>query len=96
MQEVTDDTWDELVTEPTIVKFYANWCGPCRMLAPTVERVAEETPDINWVAANVDTARKAAQKYNIMSIPRLLYFHDGVVEELSGRTQRQIKAELTG
>lgn len=63
-----------------VVDFWATWCGPCRMLAPTVEEVSELMEGKAVVAkCNVDEVREVAMKYRIMSIPTLIYFKNGEV-----------------
>ena len=62
-----------LKSEKTVlVDFYADWCGPCKMLSPVVDEVAQENEDIKVVKINVDEAQNVAMKYNIMSIPTLV------------------------
>ena len=63
--------------KPVVVDFYADWCGPCKMLSPIVETVAKENEDIKVVKVNVDDAQDLAIKYNIMSIPTLVAFKNG-------------------
>ena len=62
---------------PLVVDFWASWCGPCRMLSPVVDEIAEETPSIKVCKVNVDEQPELAQKYDIMSIPTLISFKDG-------------------
>jgi len=63
---------------PVLVDFYADWCGPCKMLAPTIETLAQEYEGkIKVGKLNVDNAPDTAQNYGIMSIPTLLYFKNG-------------------
>lgn len=57
-----------------LVDFFANWCGPCKMLSPIVDEVAEEVSDVKVCKVNIDEARELANKYEIMSIPTLLVF----------------------
>ncbi len=60
-----------------LVDFWAVWCGPCRMLSPVVNQVAEENPNIKVCKVNVDEEQKLAVKYGVMSIPTLLVFKGG-------------------
>lgn len=60
-----------------LVDFYADWCGPCKMLSPIVEKVAEENSDIKVVKINVDNAQDLAMKYQVMSIPTLVVIKNG-------------------
>ena len=71
---------ETLNTTPLVfVDFYADWCGPCKMLGPVVEELAGETPDVTFVKVNVDDLPEIAQKYGIMSIPALFVFKNGEV-----------------
>lgn len=60
-----------------LVDFWAVWCGPCRMLSPVVDQVAEENPDIKVCKVNVDEEQQLAIKYGVMNIPTLLVFKGG-------------------
>ncbi|MEE0016099.1 MAG: thioredoxin [Clostridia bacterium] len=60
-----------------LVDFWAVWCGPCRMLSPVVDQVAEENPNIKVCKVNVDEEQQLAVKYGVMSIPTLLVFKGG-------------------
>lgn len=60
-----------------LVDFWAVWCGPCRMLSPVVDQVAEENPNIKVCKVNVDEEQQLAIKYGVMSIPTLLVFNGG-------------------
>lgn len=60
-----------------LVDFWASWCGPCRMLSPIVDQLAEERTDVKVGKVNVDEEQDLAQEYRIMTIPTLLLFKDG-------------------
>lgn len=64
--------------KPVLVDFYADWCGPCKMMAPVVEEIAEELQDkVKVGKINVDDNQDLAMEYNVMSIPTLIIFKDG-------------------
>lgn len=68
----------------SLVDFYADWCGPCKMLAPFVEEIAEEYDGkVKVCKVNVDDVDALAYKYNVRSIPTLMYFKDGKLKEVS-------------
>ena len=62
----------------TVVDFFANWCGPCKMLGPVLKEVAEEMKEVHFVKVDVDQSPALAQKFGIMSIPSVHVFKDGV------------------
>ena len=66
-----------------LVDFYADWCGPCKMLAPVLEEIEKERTDIKIVKVNVDECPSIAAKYGVMSIPTLLVFENGTVKNQS-------------
>ena len=67
---------------PVVVDFYADWCGPCKMLAPTLEEIAGEQAGRAKVAKlNVDNYPDIAQQYGVQAMPTLLYFRDGEVRD---------------
>ena len=63
--------------KPVLVDFYADWCGPCKMLSPIVDEVAQENEDIKVVKVNVDDSQDLAMKYQVMSIPTLVVIKEG-------------------
>ena len=76
--------FDQLVLNsdvPVLVDFYADWCGPCRMVAPVLEELARETTDARIVKVDVDQNSQLAARYGISSIPSLLVFKDGQVAD---------------
>jgi len=86
---LTDENFKEEVIKskiPVLVDFYADWCGPCKMLAPTIEQIATEF-DGKWKVCklNVDEAPGVAGEYGVQSIPTILFFKDGqVVDQMMG------------
>lgn len=78
--EVMSDSFEEEVLnseKPVLVDFYADWCGPCKMLAPIVDAVAEENSDVKVCRINIDENEELAVKYGIMSIPTLVVIKNG-------------------
>ena len=79
----TDENFNEEVLSsdiPVLVDFYADWCGPCKMLAPVIEQVAEKFEGkVKVGKLNVDNAPDTARNFGIMSIPTLLYFKNGEI-----------------
>ena len=79
----TDSTFDEEIkgaTEPVLVDFWAEWCGPCKMIAPVLEEIAAEYEGkIRIAKLNVDENLDVSRRFEVMSIPTLLVFRDGEV-----------------
>ncbi len=87
-KQVTDNTFKEEVLDNeglVLVDFWADWCGPCHMLAPTFEELSNEMEDVSFMKLNVDENRETAGQYQVMSIPTVILFKDGEeVERLIG------------
>ncbi len=86
----------EINANTTLVDFYADWCGPCKMIAPIVEEIANERDDITVGKVNVDDDGALAMKYNVVSIPTLIVFKDGKEQSriVGYRPKEAILAEL--
>ena len=65
--------------QPVLVDFYADWCGPCKMMAPVVEELAGEEPGVKVCKINIDEEMAIAQRYGVMSIPTFIAFKNGEV-----------------
>ena len=65
--------------KPVIIDFYADWCGPCKILGPTMEQIADERSDLKVVKINVDEEGELAQQFNVMSIPTIVVMKEGKV-----------------
>lgn len=96
LQSADQTNFDDLViksTKPVLVDFWAEWCGPCKALAPVLDEIANELGDkAELVKVNVDQAGELAQKYGIRGIPTLIFFKDGEVK--STLVGNQPKAEI--
>jgi thioredoxin 1 len=87
MEKLTVSTFDELTNKGIVlVDFYADWCGPCKMIAPVLEELSQEyAGKVDFYKLDLDVEGDVAQKFSIMSIPTLLIFKDGeVVNTITG------------
>ncbi|MGM0369420.1 MAG: thioredoxin [Bacillota bacterium] len=96
--EVTEENFKEEVLDAdkiVVVDFWAPWCGPCKMITPVLEELAEEYGDkIKVAKVNVDNNQGLAQKYQVSSIPNLLFFNNGEsVDEQVGFTSKEALVE---
>ena len=78
---VNNNNFDSVKTsdKPVLLDFYADWCGPCRMVSPVVEQIAEENPQYLIGKINVDKEPELARKFNVLSIPTLVVLKDGKI-----------------
>jgi len=99
LQDVTDETFEEVVlgaSGPVLVDFWAEWCPPCRVLTPILEKIAEAHPEITIVKLNADDNPCAAMAYHALSLPTMKVFEGGeVVKTMVGaKPQGAIEADL--
>lgn len=79
---INHESFEQIIAQngkTVLVDFWATWCGPCRMIAPVLEEVAKERPDVTVCKVDVDEERELALEYGVSSIPTLLVFRDGKV-----------------
>ena len=81
---VNKNNFSEVVSgsKPVLLDFYADWCGPCRMVAPIVEEIAAEHPELKVAKVDVDSQKELARKHKVFSIPTLVIYKNG---EIAGR-----------
>ena len=97
VQKLNQNNFNNAIANGTaLVDFYADWCGPCRMVSPVVDEIAEEKSDITVGKVNVDDENALAMKYGVMSIPTLIVFKDGQEKTriVGARPKAAILAEL--
>lgn len=100
VEKVNAQNFDALKQQdkPVLLDFYADWCGPCRMLSPVIEEIAKERADILVGKVNVDESPELASAFGVFSIPTLVVLKDGkVLNQSAGvRPKAQILAMLEG
>ena len=95
--EIREDNFEKEVLQsdrPVVVDFWASWCGPCRMVIPIVEKIAEEYPEYKVVKINVDEEQELAAQFGVMSIPTLMVVKNGQVvnKSVGAKNKQQILA----
>ncbi len=98
-QQFTDDNFEaEVIKADTLVlvDFFAPWCGPCQMIAPIIEELAEAHKDVKIGKVDVDEAPNTAKEYGVMSIPTLIFFKNGeIAEKMVGlKTKEDLEAKI--
>jgi len=97
MKQVNREQFNEIIRQGvTLVDIYADWCGPCKMIAPIIEKIEKENPNINVVKVDADQEGAMMAVYQVGSIPTLLFFKDGELQKsLTGfQPQSKIQAVL--
>jgi thioredoxin 1 len=99
LTEVTDNNFQAEVIEsgsPVLVDFWAPWCGPCRVVAPVLEEIASERPELRVVKLNVDENQQTAAKYQVLSIPTMIVFKAGepVKTVIGAYPKKKLEQEL--
>ena len=97
VQKLNQNNFNNAIANGTaLVDFYADWCGPCRMVSPIVDEIAEERRDITVGKVNLDDENALAMKYGVTSIPTLIVFKDGKEKTriVGARPKADILAEL--
>ena len=99
IKHVTDGDFQAEVLEsdqPVLVDFWAPWCGPCRVVAPVLEEIADERANLRIVKVNIDENQQTAANYQILAIPTMVLFRDGQeAKRIQGAMpKRRLEAEL--
>lgn len=95
LKHITEQEFEKEVLnseKPVVVDFFATWCGPCKMLGPVLEEVADETSDVKIVKVDIDENMELASRFGIMSVPTLVIFKKGeeIGREIGFRPKEQV------
>lgn len=90
------DQFDQLIAQGNvIIDFYATWCPPCKKLSPIIDKLAKEYSNVRFIKINIDNFRPLANRFNIRSIPTLLFFKDGKNVHRNGSlTEKALKEKI--
>lgn len=84
MITITKDNFENEIVKadkPVLIDFWASWCGPCRMLSPIIDEIAEEHPEIKVCKINIDDEAELAIRHGVMSVPTLMLFKNGEIAQ---------------
>ena len=97
LKKLTNVNFKEEIQNKTLVDFYGEFCGPCKMLSPILDRIAKDNSSINFGKVDIDESSDLASEYKIMSVPTLVLFENGKeVNRLVGMCQEQKIREVLG
>lgn len=92
MEQITKADFDDKIKNGIVlIDFYANWCGPCKMLTPELEELSKEMNQVKFYKVNIDKEQELTQRFNVMAVPTILLFKDGeIVGKTSGYSPKHL------